>query len=166
MALIVVGKAPSLSFYGASTQLSSGCEAGTRPPAARLPASRLFQPRDPGPAASFHRLSSSSGPAHDPRHSPPSWVSLVHRRHCQPPPSAGPGTGGPGAVLRWGEPEAVRSLEGLWLCPRQGLGLPGWSGLEEPWGRCLESHQDPGRGYLKGPGDHERAQVPGGGAEC
>lgn len=101
MALTLVGRLPMLSFWSQRTALRRGCEAGAeasgRP---GIPGLRLFQPRDLGPAASPFP---GSVPPQAPMtqstvHHP--WVSLVHRRSCQPRLVLGLGHSGPGSVLR------------------------------------------------------------------
>lgn len=54
MALTLVGRLPTLSFWSQRTALRSGCEAGAEASGGpSFPGLRLFQPCDLGPAASL-----------------------------------------------------------------------------------------------------------------
>lgn len=92
MALTLVGRLPTLSFWSQRTALRSGCEAGAEASGGpAFPASGSSSPVTLDLLLPFPRLSSSSGP-YDPEHSPPSLGEPRPLTPLPAPPSAGPGT--------------------------------------------------------------------------
>lgn len=112
MALTLVGRLPTLSFWSQRTALRSGCESGAEASGGPgIPLLHLFPPCDLGPAASPFpgsvppQAPTTQNTVHHP------WMSLVHRGRCQPHPVLGLGhwswRGAPGrglgvARLAWG----------------------------------------------------------------